>query len=51
MPKPKKKAHEMTTDELAHRVFPHKVVKELQRIAHEEPQKPRSTKPKRSSRS
>jgi hypothetical protein len=49
MPKPKKKAHEMTTDELAHRVFPHKVVQEIRRVANPEP-KPRTPKPKRSSR-
>ncbi|HEY8767327.1 MAG TPA: hypothetical protein VIP09_08710 [Dehalococcoidia bacterium] len=48
MPKPTKKAHEMTTDELAHRVFPHKVVQELRRVANPEP-KPRSAKPARSS--
>jgi hypothetical protein len=50
MPKPKKKAHEMTTDELAHRVFPHKVVQELRRVANE-PKKPRSPKQDRSSQS
>jgi hypothetical protein len=32
---PKKKAHQMTSDELAHRVFPHTVVEELRRIARE----------------
>ena len=43
MPRKKKKAHEMTTDELAKRVFPKKVVDEVRRIANPEP------KPKRSS--
>ncbi len=50
MPKPKKKAHEMTTDELAHKVFPHKVVQELRRVANPEP-KPGAAKPTRSSHS
>jgi hypothetical protein len=44
MSEPKKKAHEMTSDELAHRVFPHEVVRELKRIAHEEPSKSRQPK-------
>ncbi|HLE56678.1 MAG TPA: hypothetical protein VJB15_06300, partial [Rhodothermia bacterium] len=36
MPKPKKKkASEMTTEELARRVFPKKVVEEIRRIANE----------------
>jgi hypothetical protein len=45
MTKAKKKATEMTTEELARRVFPKKVVDELKKIAHandekEAPQKP-----------
>ena len=40
----KKKAHEMTTDELAHRVFPKEVVEELKRIANEEKPKANSKK-------
>ncbi len=43
MPKGKK-ATEMTTDELAHRLFPKEVVAELKRIAREEPAKPRHKK-------
>jgi hypothetical protein len=43
MPKPKKKASEMTTEELARRVFPKKVVEEIRRIANEGPKK-RQTK-------
>ena len=35
MDKGKKKATEMTTEELARRVFPKKVVDEVKRIAHE----------------
>ena len=35
MSKRKKKATDMTTEELAKRVFPKKVVDELKRIAHE----------------
>ena len=35
MPRRKKKATKMTTDELERRVFPKKVVDELKRIAHE----------------
>ena len=35
MPRRKKKATEMTTEELERRVFPKKVVDELKRIAHE----------------
>ena len=35
MPRRKKKATEMTTEELAKRVFPKKVVDEVKRIAHE----------------
>jgi len=34
-----KKASEMTTEELAQRVFPPEVVEELKRIAHESDQK------------
>ena len=49
MPKRKKKASEMTTEELAQRVFPKKVVEELKRIAHEEPAKTRQPKKNRSS--
>ncbi len=48
MPKSKKKASEMTTDELARRVFPKKALEEIRRVANEEPKKPRG-KPKRSS--
>ena len=35
MPKRKKKASEMTTDELERRVFPKRAVEELKQIAHE----------------
>ena len=35
MPRRKKKATELTTDELEQRVFPKKAVEELKRIAHE----------------
>ena len=35
MPKRKKKATEMTTDELEQRVFPKTAVEELKKIAHE----------------
>ena len=35
MPKRKKKASEMTTDELERRVFPKRVVDTLKEIAHE----------------
>ena len=35
MPRRKKKATELTTDELELRVFPKKAVEELKRIAHE----------------
>jgi hypothetical protein len=49
MPKPKKKASEMTTEELAHRVFPKKVVAEIRRIANEEPPKKPRAKPNQSS--
>jgi hypothetical protein len=39
MPRRKKKATEMTTEELARRVFPKEVVEELERIAHEQDEK------------
>ena len=39
MPKKKKKPHDMTTEELANKVFPKKVVEELKRIAHEKDDK------------
>ena len=42
MPKskqPKKKPHDMTTEELAEKVFPKKVVEELRKIAHEKDEK------------
>lgn len=39
MPKRKKKATEMTTEELARRVFPKKVVEEVKRIACESDEK------------
>ena len=35
MPKRKKKATEQTTAELARRLFPKKVVEEIERLAHE----------------
>jgi hypothetical protein len=35
MPRRKKKATEMTTDELERRVFPKRAIEELKRIAHE----------------
>ena len=35
MPKRKKKASDMTTDELERRVFPKRAVEELKKIAHE----------------
>ena len=41
----KKKATDMTTEELARRVFPPEVVEELQRIANDEPSKPRRNQP------
>ncbi len=50
MPEKKQKhVSEMTTDELAAFVFPPEVVKELKRIAHEEPSKPRRKKSPKSS--
>ena len=45
----RKKATDMTTDELARRVFPKKVVDELKRIADEEPSKLRQKKSERPS--
>ena len=39
MPRRKKKVAEMTTDELARRVFPKKVVDEIKRVAHESDEK------------
>jgi len=35
MPKKKKRPQDMTTEELAKKVFPKKAVEELKRIAHE----------------
>ena len=35
MPRKKKEPIDMTTEELARRIFPPKVLKELKRIAHE----------------
>lgn len=37
MPKKKKSAHDLTTQELAERIFPKQVVEELMRVAHESP--------------
>lgn len=37
--KPEKKPHEMTTDELAEKLFSKKVVEELKKIAHEKDNK------------
>lgn len=51
MPKRKKKATEMTTEELARWVFPKKVVKELERIAQEGDGKPPQKPNDRSSKS
>ena len=47
MPRRKKKATEMTTEELARRVFPKQVYEELERIAHENDEKgePEEKKP------
>jgi len=39
MPKSKKKPHDMTTEELAKKVFPKKVREELKKIAHEKDKK------------
>lgn len=39
MPRRKKRPQEMTTEELAKKVFPKKVVEELKRIAHEKDKK------------
>ena len=44
MPKPKKKAREMTTDELAKRLFPRPMLKKLKAIAN-----PKKGKSKRQS--
>lgn len=41
MPRKKKPAQDLTTDELARRVFPPKVLKELKRVAHEADEKPK----------
>lgn len=47
MPRKKKPARELTTEQLARRVFPPKVLKELKRAAHEgEPKARRSPKPR-----
>jgi len=35
MPKKKKTARDMTTEEIAKRVFPKKVIEEIERVAHE----------------
>ncbi len=40
MPRKKKSARDMTTEELAKKVFPPKVLKELKRTAHEGAEKP-----------
>jgi len=40
MPKRKKTAKDMTTDEIAKRVFPGKVVEKLKEVAHEKDGKP-----------
>ncbi len=42
MPKRKKRAGEMTDEELKHRIFPKKVLDELQRVAHEGEEKEES---------
>jgi hypothetical protein len=39
VPRRKKKATELTTEELARRVFPKRVVEELERLAHEKDDK------------
>lgn len=49
MPKKKKTARDMTSEELAKRLFPKPVLEELQRVAHEKDEKPSPRKPKRSS--
>jgi len=46
MPKRKKKAIDMTTDELELRLFPKKVVDEIKRVAHEQDQNPKPKKKK-----
>jgi hypothetical protein len=40
MPRKKKTAKDMTTDEIARKVFPPKVLKELKKAAHEGDEKP-----------
>ncbi|MFC2003435.1 hypothetical protein ACFLV4_05785 [Chloroflexota bacterium] len=45
MPKKKKTARDMTTDELAKRLFPKKVVDKLKEVAHEKDDKPVSKPP------
>jgi hypothetical protein len=47
MPRRKKKATEMTTEELARRVFPKQVIEELKKVAHErdEPDSGKQEKP------
>ena len=39
MPKPKKTAKDMTTEELAKKIFPKKVVDKLKEVAHEKDSK------------
>lgn len=50
MPRKKKKPHEMTTDELARKVFPKEVIEEIRRVA-SEPKRTGEKKEERSSRS
>lgn len=45
MPKRKKKAQEMTDEELKRRIFPKKVLGEIRRIAHEGEDKDEQPKP------
>ena len=40
MPRKKKSAQDMTTEELAKKVFPAKVLRELKRTTHEDDDKP-----------
>ncbi len=40
MPKSKKRPNDMTTEELAKKVFPKKVLEHLKKIAHEKDNKP-----------
>lgn len=49
MPKRKKKATEMTTDELERRLFPKKVVDEIRRVARESDERGDQSRKKRSS--